>query len=105
MKTKFLAILGMAMLTGAVTVAVMGPAARAADKKTVVKQGTKVDATISTNGNGGTVGGTTGGTTALTTSDCKLLLGGQVIQVFDGRCGSSGAYCKSSSGSACITEK
>lgn len=45
----------------------------------------------------------TGGT-PLTTSDCKLLLGGAVIQVFDGRCGKSGKYCKSSAGAACINE-
>ena len=43
-------------------------------------------------------------TTNLTTSDCKLLLNGTVVEVADGRCGASGKYCKSSAGSACITE-
>jgi hypothetical protein len=52
----------------------------------------------------GGIKGTTTGTVNLTTSDCKLLLGGTVVQVSDGRCGASGAYCKSSAGSACITE-
>lgn len=51
------------------------------------------------------LGSKTVGPVALTTSDCKLLLGGTVVQVFDGRCGASGAYCKSSQGSACISEK
>ena len=42
--------------------------------------------------------------TPLSTSDCKLLLNGTVIEVADNRCGASGKYCKSSAGSACITE-
>ena len=55
---------------------------------------------------GGTVTGTTGTTVVeLNSSDCKLLLGGQVVTVTDGRCGASGAYCKSPTGSACLTEK
>ncbi|MER8581252.1 hypothetical protein NKG95_21515 [Mesorhizobium sp. M1423] len=45
------------------------------------------------------------GTVNLSTSDCKLLLSGTVVEVSDGRCGASGKYCKSSAGSACITEQ
>ena len=45
------------------------------------------------------------GVSQLTTSDCKLILGGTVVYVTDGRCGASGAYCKSATVSACITEK
>jgi hypothetical protein len=58
-----------------------------------------------TTGTVGPVTGTTGGTVSeLTASDCRLLLGGQVIQVSDGRCGASGAYCKAPTVSACLTE-
>jgi hypothetical protein len=45
-----------------------------------------------------------GNATPLTTSDCKLLLNGSVVEVTDGRCGASGKYCQSSAGAACITQ-
>ncbi len=45
------------------------------------------------------------GVSQLTKSDCKLILGGEVVYVTDGRCGASGAYCKSATMTACITEK
>ena len=44
------------------------------------------------------------GISQLTKSDCKLLLGGEIVYVTDGRCGASGAYCKSATVSACISQ-
>lgn len=87
----------------AVALALSAMPAAAAEKATVIKKQatTKLQAT-GTTGTTGTVGTT--GPVELSTSDCKLLLNGTVIAVSDGRCGASGKYCKSSAGSACITE-
>lgn len=79
-------------------------AAQADDGANVVKRKTKKKVKP---GVAGTMdaGAKQNGATALTTSDCKLLLGGTVVDVSDGRCGASGKYCKSSAGSACISEQ
>lgn len=44
------------------------------------------------------------GISQLTKSDCKLIANGEVVYVTDGRCGASGAYCKTPTVSACISE-
>jgi hypothetical protein len=95
-------------LAASLILAVSGVALAAEKTATTKLNNSKVTGALtSTTGTVGptTGGGTTGGTVNLNSSDCKLLLGGTVVAVYDGRCGASGAYCKSSQGSACLTEK